>query len=220
VSLLALAQPAEAKIVYTPAQVTFGGEACGSNGGIYSLDLNHDGIADFMFDWSGLGSHCSFGSVDLVAQPTGSNGVAGSLNWAFRLRGGTLIGPQQSFSGGLMASFVVRTYRVRPNQCRGQGFWLYYCANNTNGSEQGYLGLKFSIHGQAHYGWARLNVFTNWNAPALSATLLGYAYETIPNKPIIAGRTHGKDEATLGHLATGASAIPAWRVKPTAATTH
>jgi hypothetical protein len=48
----------------------------------------------------------------------------------------------------------------------------------------------------------------------------GHAYETIPNKSIIAGQTHGKHEATLGHLATGASAIPAWRVKPTAATTH
>jgi len=44
----------------------------------------------------------------------------------------------------------------------------------------------------------------------------GYAYETIPNKPITAGKTEGPDvitvqPATLGHLAAGASAIPAWR---------
>jgi hypothetical protein len=59
----------------------------------------------------------------------------------------------------------------------------------------------------------------------ITAVLTGYAYETIPGKPIITGKTKGPDvvtlqPATLGHLATGASAIPAWRVKQTAATSH
>jgi hypothetical protein len=50
----------------------------------------------------------------------------------------------------------------------------------------------------------------------IEATLTGYAYETIPNKPIIAGKTKGPDvitlePATLGHLAQGASGISAWR---------
>jgi hypothetical protein len=44
----------------------------------------------------------------------------------------------------------------------------------------------------------------------IAATLTGYAYETIPNKPIITGETKGPDvitldPATLGHLAVGAS---------------
>jgi hypothetical protein len=56
----------------------------------------------------------------------------------------------------------------------------------------------------------------------LAATVLGYAYETVPNKPIIAGKTGGADvitpqPASLGHLATGAPAIPIWRIKHTAA---
>ena len=125
VSLLALADPAQAKIVYTPAGVTFGGTPCGSGSdvGNYSLDLNHDGIADFEFGWSGSGgSGCSSGRNDLVVQPTGSNGVAGSSNWAFRLRGGTLIGPQQSFSGGLMASFFSCPTECAPNSAVGRGF--------------------------------------------------------------------------------------------------
>jgi hypothetical protein len=59
----------------------------------------------------------------------------------------------------------------------------------------------------------------------LVAVITGYAYETIPDKPIITGKTKGPDvitiqPATLGHLAAGASAIPVWRVKQTAATTH
>jgi hypothetical protein len=41
-----------------------------------------------------------------------------------------------------------------------------------------------------------------------SSTAIGYAYETIPNKPIVTGQTKGPDvvePATLGHLARGAA---------------
>jgi len=83
--------------------------------------------------------------------------------------------------------------------------------------------LRFKIHGKTHYGWARLSIpFADYK---FTATLTGYAYETVPNKPIIAGKTKGPDMVTvqpvsLGHLATGASAILPWRVKQTAANTH
>jgi hypothetical protein len=44
----------------------------------------------------------------------------------------------------------------------------------------------------------------------------GYADETEPNQPIMTGKTKGPDvitfdPATLGHVAVGASQIPAWR---------
>ena len=90
-------------------------------------------------------------------------------------------------------------------------------ATGSNVSNR-YLGLKFTINGKTHYGWARLNVSfqINQGRGTLKATLTGYAYETIPNKAIVAGRTKGPDvvtlePASLGHLARGASAIPAWR---------
>ena len=43
--------------------------------------------------------------------------------------------------------------------------------------------------------------------------LTGYAYETIPNKLIITGKTKGPDVITaqpgsLGHLAQGAAVVP------------
>ena len=58
-----------------------------------------------------------------------------------------------------------------------------------------------------------------------SATLTGYAYETIPGKAIIAGATKGPDDAeptaslkaptpapaTLGMLALGAPGLSIWR---------
>ena len=52
VSVLALAQPSEAEIKYTPTHVVIG------KGGvsIYNLDLNHDGITDFTIHYdSGKG---------------------------------------------------------------------------------------------------------------------------------------------------------------------
>jgi hypothetical protein len=99
-----------------------------------------------------------------------------------------------------------------------------------------YLGLKFIIKGKIHYGWARLHV--HWHAPHISATLTGYAYETIANKPIITGKPTGTDDvekydpdsgafltdpipdtpqpASLGMLALGAEGVPLWRRKESA----
>lgn len=80
-----------------------------------------------------------------------------------------------------------------------------------------YLGFKFQIKGKSHYGWARLNV-TGSGLGTIVATMTGYAYETIPNKAIVAGKTNDTETdesteegtegsvdpfATLGGLALG-----------------
>jgi len=51
-----------------------------------------------------------------------------------------------------------------------------------------YLGLEFLINGEVHFGWARLTV--TCKDLRVLATLSGYAYETVPNTPIIAGQTN------------------------------
>jgi hypothetical protein len=53
--------------------------------------------------------------------------------------------------------------------------------------------VKFAIHGKTHYGWARIQ----WNGIGSTEYITGYAYETIPNKPIIAGKTKGPDVITV-----------------------
>jgi hypothetical protein len=73
-----------------------------------------------------------------------------------------------------------------------------------------YLGLQFKVKSKTHYGWARISSING------EYTLTGYAYETIPDKAIIAGKTEGPDVLTvqpgsLGNPARGASAIPAGR---------
>ena len=77
-----------------------------------------------------------------------------------------------------------------------------------------YLGLKFQVKGKKHYGWARLSVTVN--KLTITPTLTGYAYETVPSKPVIAGKTKGTDvieavePASLGHLAQGSAGLAAW----------
>src|SRR5579872_6166209 len=201
---IAAVTPAEAKIIYTPTHHTL------TNG---TLPIPVDGTHDFTLSDTFHVSTGSWSTQLLDINVTGRASVVGSKG-AAALKKGAVIGPADKFQTGkiLMAGGFCET-QISSSQVFGP------FANTT----QRYLGLKFKLNGKVHYGWAR---FSSVKAsacnggPAVSATLTGYAYETIPNKPIKAGQTHGGNEATLRRLATGASAIPTWRVKPTAATSH
>jgi hypothetical protein len=244
VSLLAMANPAEAKIIYTPANTTI---PVNNTGAALVLDLNHDGVADFSFvnSWHSFG-HGSFSalSVGCAVVPVSShNSTCRSPNneiwgrgmasgrFASALRPSFKVGANKSyFQQGRKRQGLYPPYGPIARMAnatdigssggfatRSQGQWLY--------TKHRYLGFRFTIGGQTHYGWARLAVTQTAKRHGIQATLTGYAYETIPNKPIITGKTKGPDvltlqPATLGHLATGASATPVWRMKQTAATTH
>jgi hypothetical protein len=214
VGVLALVPSATAKIVYTPAHVKIV-----QNGGLFFFDLNHDGTPDFGLSNKYFStSQRSQGFVFLNAQQHQQANEIWQVSSQGRkcagaLTAGTTIGPSGNFQkdpkSGLAMAFenLEGTY---------YGPWLKV--------KQAYLGLKFVVKGKTHFGWARIKLNPT-SGLSINETLTGYAYETIPNKPIIAGRTKGPDvvtvqPASLGHLATGASAIPAWRVKQTAATTH
>lgn len=195
VGALALAAPAEAKIVYTKANHIIGPRHT------YNLDLNHDGITDFSLQQSNCHS-CAPGT-ELYVFPVASNGVIGFKvgskgGWAAALKPGARIGSKREFPGELMA-WAATTGDGEPDYF---GSWL----NVKNR----YLGLRFTIKGKTHYGWARLTVKAG--VRTIAATVTGYAYETIPNKPIVAGKTRGNDVTTvqsgsLGHLARGAVAV-------------
>ena len=102
VSVLALTQSAEAKIIYTQTHVVIG------TNHIYELDLNHDGIADFKID-----NHSFFTDTivaTLSAVPAQANNAVvgrqlqiGSPYYAYALTRGVAIGPKQPFAGRWMA---------------------------------------------------------------------------------------------------------------------
>ena len=184
VGLLALSSPAEGRIVYTKTYHVV------TRDRTYIIDLNHDGVGDFtLSNWYRCGDLCYPGFSVIPAK---GNGAAGNhIHNAFALRRGYVINRKQfPFSGELMASAL-----------EGYGYWC----NVANR----YLGFKFQINGKNHYAWARLNVKVD--GTTVVGTLTGYAYETISNKGIIAGKTKGADlikmaagqGGTLGHLALG-----------------
>ncbi len=201
---LALAQPAEAKIVYTAAHVTIG------FGGVstYKLDLNHDGITDVRILESETGTSGGRSNC-LCAAPARGNAIVGyrsvyRSDFASALkRGATIDGRLRFLSHGKKGEGMVRTQTASGTASGlSNGAWV----NVSNR----FLAIRFKIRGKTHYGWARLSVKIE-GFVAVRAVLTGYAYETIPNKPIIADQEHSKDDASLGRLAQGASGVAAWR---------
>ena len=80
------------------------------------------------------------------------------------------------------------------------------------GGVDGYLGLKFKIHGKDHYGWAHVKTrLTIGHYTWFWATLTGYAYETTAGKSIKAGQTQGGadawDEEGFGNGASARSPV-------------
>jgi hypothetical protein len=219
VGILALVQPAEAKIIYTAANVTINPAMP------YKLDLNHDGTTDFSFSVYYF-SHSGSGYVEFVDDMTvggaqkSNSAVVGSKGYARAFGPGITIGPKLTIKQETVMGDCVEEMGPMTSVHSSKGNWL----NVKNR----YLGLRFKINGKTHYGWARLTTTTC----AFSGTLTGYAYETIPNKPIVTGKTKGPDEiiegpdATLtaptpqtpglGLLAMGSPGLSIWRRKESA----
>ena len=173
VGVFALAQPAQAKIVYTPAH-----QLVGANG-VYNLDLDHNGTVDFLVQQWNYGNWAS--NNQLLADPAVGNAVQGSRHLAAALLSGASIGPAQKFIAGDSNGEVMLS--VTHFTTGGTSFLHGSWANVRNR----YLGLKFVINGETHYGWARLSV--QRQAFHFEAELSGYAYETTPNMAIKAGET-------------------------------
>jgi len=229
VSLMAIAKSAEAKIVYTPAKIPIP-----VDGGAVFLDLNHDGIADFVL--SNFFQYATESRASVASLLVSASGVMRNQVW----------GQGTNYGRGRLASALKAGYSVRADKARFQksptdlmeqlvvawrpwdrpaktyyycSTWPPGCASNKLGqwlyTKNRYLGLKFVIKGEIHYGWARATVSRTSKRSgdnSITATLTGYAYETVPNKPIITGKTKGPEVITmpldvaphtLGRLAAG-----------------
>ena len=166
----------------------------------------------------GVGGRAS--GVDLAYPQGTANQVFGNQPYASALRAGVRIGPKGRLTQG-RGTMGGGIFTGAPQYL---GPW----ADSGKAVNHRYVGLKFVIHGKVHFGWARLNVRVYRNPEAtVSAVLTGYAYETVPNKPIVAGKTKSPDRvnadqnvslsapptqtATLGLLALGSPALSIWR---------
>ncbi len=207
------APAAEAKVVYTKTNVTITSS--------YELDLNHDGVPDFDINFCFCLPHGVRLQLGLPVPGNLPREQASSPDAAADLPNGALIGPGQAFTsytsgyGGVFMA-LASSYGTA---AFSNGPWI--------GASKRYLGLKFMIHGEVHYGWARLTVTKHLDRVVLT----GYAYETTPNKALPAGATTDAAQGevspaslpatvlqgpSLGLLARGADALDVWRRDPLA----
>ena len=186
VAVLALAQSAEAKIIYTPVHHVILRHSS------FGLDLNHDGKVDFEINQTsgcstdgGFGGFCQtrlYAYVPFYQDP--GNAVMGQAQWPFHalaLKAGAPINAAQPFGASALY------FRSRASNTSGR------CTGSWTNVKNRYLGLKFEIKGKVHFGWARLSVTCTLHGKE-SGVLTGYAYETVPNRPIRAGQTSRGDD--------------------------
>lgn len=232
VSMLALASPAAGEVVITkktlPIPVSFFGQGV-------EISLTNDGNNDFrlslLYNFSSISTKID-GRILILNKLSHGKGVVGSQQfepYASALMRGTKIGPTANF----VSSVVGFPYGANIEESATASYY-HRGSKHLKGKWSGnakdrYLGVRFLINGQTHYGWIRMTVTIPSNPKIfMTATITGYAYETIPNKTILAGTAERSSAASqaseyiqsqgrpsLGMLALGAEGIPLWRREET-----
>jgi hypothetical protein len=189
---------ANAQVVYTNVDPDLSVDAAPGTPTLEGLDLNNDANPDFaLFSEDTIATNGSRYRYTIVA-PYGtaasSNAVAGetvtfsssTFNYALALNSGDMI--------NAALTWVAATNTMAFNVDSANPY-----SENWNGVTDKYLGLKFVVAGNTHYGWARLDV----DAIGDVWTLKDYAYQSTPDSTILAGEgaaTNNISEAAMEQL--------------------
>jgi hypothetical protein len=203
-AMAASAETPQGPIVYTPANVSLYG--LGSTH--FNIDLNHDGIPDFRLEmtntrWVSSGGGGDGGHGSFWELPYGGNGAMPRP-----LAKGALIGTSGGFEGRDRLAWGRSANHSGHGGYSVGGPWAQSDAEK-------YLGVRFLIDGETHYGWVRMSVSTE--PSDIGATITGYAYNTVANQPLKAGEMQqkptgaGLHPASLGALSLGAVGVALWR---------
>ncbi len=217
VSVLALATPAEGKVVVITKTIHL------PLNQVVSLDLNRDGITDFQFDLQYIPMGCESGGSLTVQMPAGNAVERNHYGYVSALVRGAKIGADQ-FTGSGARAVIEQSF-------------VEYCSGSSRRSLRGnwnanppnrYIGVKFLIHGATHFGWIRITVdFRASGGFPPAATITAYSYETVTNKSLSAGSrpapavTSASNTevrhacASLGALALGSDGLAIWRREET-----
>lgn len=166
---------AEAQVNYTDVNP----DANITTGNSYALDLNNDATVDFSIQ-AGAGTY-TYGTMQffydfcIIAPAAAVNTVdtastGGPMNHAIN----------DPISSSLMwdadSTYQLLGLALDPP-------FNVYNTGNFLGTGDGYVGLKFMIGANTHYGWVRVNVA----ADATSILVKDYGYDATPNTAINAG---------------------------------
>jgi hypothetical protein len=206
VAALAMMPQATAEIVYTPADHEIQPNR-GGNG--YLLDLNHDGVNDFLIV-NFYSTTSALLNVWVSPEHTANEIFSNGAGYAAAIPAGVAIGSNGKF------------HPAQSMDMANDDFPVGNCQGPWKDASNKYLGFKFEIDGETHFGWARLSV-TCFTPAAARVLLTGYAFETVANQPIVTGKTSGPAERSaigstatsqasqLGLLAVGSQGLTLWR---------
>lgn len=162
---------ASGQIAYTNVDPDF----MGGIGSEFLLDFNNDGTDDFAIRHNGSNS--------LLLYPLGSNNDflgSGGSNYAYpyALSSGALV------SSGATGSWLNNGFSVG-NASLNYGSYSSNCSfGNWCDVSDRFLGLRFNLGGNTHYGWARLDV----NAIGDVWSVKDFAYNTVADEAILTGQ--------------------------------
>ncbi|MFN0190352.1 MAG: T9SS type A sorting domain-containing protein [Bacteroidia bacterium] len=183
---------ANAQIVYTDVipdstmNCIGSGLSCTKN---YNLDLNNDAITDFVLTafrvaplQIGLDKYSN-----VTASPLNGNAVKDTL-----VNTNHVSIPLQ-FNAVIDSNLLLQqSWQTLGSHSLKEGLYGGGLAFDTvwglwDSLSDYYLGLRLEQSGQTHYGWVRLRV----DVPSTYASIIvrDYAYNSIPNQPILAGQT-------------------------------
>lgn len=161
-----------------------------SPGAFYSLDLNNDGTGDYSFLVGSGGSVAVVFPIESsMASAYNANafvGVQGPVYSSFYYpsnlnSGATIDAASPTFSGA--------RGDLNFSSCA-------YSSSQFCGGTDGFIGFKFEVGANTHYGWARILVA----ADASSIIIKDYAFNATPDGPINAGQTLSVDESNLAAI--------------------
>ena len=176
----------------------------------YNLDVNGDSVTDYTINWNlpvaGVSSDVTFSSPGISGGAV-NNAVVIDGSFAAALDSGMSITGASTFGGGTQ-TLGTDNYESKSPVTTGP----------FPNQHDKYLGLRFDIAGQWHYGWALLDVVAT-GGTGQTVTIKGWAYDDEAGASIVAGNTSSPissvpEPASLLQLAMGAvglAAIPSIR---------
>lgn len=175
---------------------------------VHNIDLDGDGVDDFYFLFGNYGFHQTYGSLQkyynvrsFAIQPAPQNGVVGEMSIT---NTGTFMVPAR-----LPDNYTIDNGL---NWASGSdnilaGKFQYF--NNSTGyssaagkflGKQGYLGVRFQISGETHYGWIQFRA----DEDAKNGKIVDWAYEDQPDTLIRAADGRLKWSLFAPAIANGA----------------
>jgi hypothetical protein len=141
------------------------------------IDLNNDGIVDFtLLIGSGATRHAVRLGPEMGNEALGSG--AGNFFYPFALNVNDPINDVQTvWNGTANGSLLTMAWVYTAGGSYGN--WL-------NASDK-YLGVRFFVGTDVHYGWIRFTITAN--AQGVTVVYKDYAYNTTPDQGLLAGQT-------------------------------